>query len=583
MPAGLEGATYALAIVLIFWPGLVRARYEIIGAGDDARYYTWLGWRMGRLIAHGILVPLRVPDVIAPFGFDLRLIDGYLPSYVSALFNLVVGPILAYNLTFLTGAVLNVACARSLARRLSPLRPVYVIAAIAFLGAPPIALNVQLGLLPLFWAFTAPLLVGDAIDVVRGVHEVRPVRLTCILTVAYLCSVYFLVFGGLAYGIIVGVAALRRRSWRIPITAAAALACALVLLLPFVVLRLRFDRAEARRGADTVLLSDSRIFSADALSIVAQPTRSTFLFPRPSVIDRSILRLPDPRCALEGTIFPGWLLLAGFTIFLLSRDACRLPLTAAAVTMWVLSLGPSLKVGGKFLWTHSGEPVSWLPYRLLLAVPALGALRVPIRTGSVFTTVLVAGAAIALHRIGASRTRWAPGLALGSAALLATNLLIPLATTTMGTTAASEGGMREIARLAEPGDTVLRVPSDCDPSFASYQILHHTPVVGCTGSLAANPWSKLVAYAQSEALMKLRCDLHKYGLILTSGHTGAPFGPADLDALRAQFGVRFVIVDHALLGACPAVSATLPVIERYRSLGWDGRFDVLDLSTSVGG
>ena len=100
---------------------MLHARTQILGAGDDARYYTWLGWRMGRLIAHGHIVPFHVGDVIHPFGLDLRLLDGYLPSYVSGLFNLVVGPVLAFNLTFVVGAILNVLAARSLARRLTPL------------------------------------------------------------------------------------------------------------------------------------------------------------------------------------------------------------------------------------------------------------------------------------------------------------------------------------------------------------------------------------------------------------------------------------------------------------------------------
>ena len=82
---------------------LLHARTQILGAGDDARYYTWLGWRIGQLIAHGHVVPFHVGDVIPPFGLDLRLLDGYLPSYVSGLFNLVVGPVLAFNLTFVTG------------------------------------------------------------------------------------------------------------------------------------------------------------------------------------------------------------------------------------------------------------------------------------------------------------------------------------------------------------------------------------------------------------------------------------------------------------------------------------------------
>ncbi len=110
MPAGAlaEVATYVVAIGLVLWPALIHGRDEMLGGGEDGRYYTWLGWRVGRLIAHGHLVPVRITDVITPFGLDLRLLDGYLPSYVAGLFNLVTGPTLAYNLTFLTGAVLNV-------------------------------------------------------------------------------------------------------------------------------------------------------------------------------------------------------------------------------------------------------------------------------------------------------------------------------------------------------------------------------------------------------------------------------------------------------------------------------------------
>src|SRR5207237_1044525 len=83
-----------------------------------------------------------------PFGLDLRLLDGYLPSYVAGLFNLVAGPMLAYNLTFVTGAVLNVVCARALARRLSSSRLVHAVTALAFLTAPPLVPCVQSGPLP---------------------------------------------------------------------------------------------------------------------------------------------------------------------------------------------------------------------------------------------------------------------------------------------------------------------------------------------------------------------------------------------------------------------------------------------------
>ena len=67
---------------------------------------------------------------------------------------------------------------------------------------------------PIKMSFTAPLLIADALDVAVGAREVRPIRLAALLALAYLCSVYFLVFGGLAYALIVGIAALRRRDLR---------------------------------------------------------------------------------------------------------------------------------------------------------------------------------------------------------------------------------------------------------------------------------------------------------------------------------------------------------------------------------
>jgi hypothetical protein len=176
---------------------------------------------------------------------------------------------------------------------------------------------------------------------------------------------------------------------------------------------------------------------------------------------------------------------------------------------------------------------------------------------------------------------------IGSTAgvLLATNLLVPLPTTTFGTTAAGADALREIAHLARPGDTVLNVPADCDPSFVSLQIFHHSPVVGCAGSFAANPWSKLRAYTRSAALTKLRCDQTAYGRLPTTTPLSgtAPFEAGDVTALRADLGVRFVVIDRAKLRAgCATVNAALPVLREHRSLGGDARFEVIDLDQPAG-
>jgi hypothetical protein len=566
---------------------VLHARTQILGTGDDARYYTWLGWRMGRLIAHGHVVPFHVGDVIHPFGLDLRLLDGYLPSYVSGLFNLVAGPVLAFNLTVVVGAILNLLAARSLARRLTTSRVVWTLAAVAFLTAPPVALNVQLGLLPLFWAFTAPLLVADALDVATNGRGVRPLRLAMLLALAYLCSVYFLVFGGLAYALIVGITALRQRDWQFVKAMGAGALIASFVLLPFIVPRIRFDHNESARGVDTELLADSNFFSADAVSVIAQPTRSTFLLPRPTFVEQSIVRLPDVRYGIEATLFPGLLLLAGFVVYLVKPERRRLPIWVAAGVLFVFGLGPSLKVAGHFVWKHGGSPVSWLPYRLLLAIPGLGALRAPVRVEYVLVALLVAATAVALQRLFTAAPSRAWIVAAGAGVLLASNLLVPLPTTTFGTTASSARALREIARLAGPGDTVSSVPADCDPAFVSLQVFHHAPVVGCAGSFAANPWSKLRVYTGSDALTKLRCDRAAYGRLTTPGSEtrarAAPFGPADIAALRREFGVRFVVIDHSKLGAaCPSVQASLPALRAHAVLGRDARYEVIDLAQPAG-
>jgi hypothetical protein len=381
----------------------------------------------------------------------------------------------------------------------------------------------------------------------------------------------------------VAVAALRTRDRRIPLAAIGAAAVAFVLLLPLIVPRIRLDRAEKQRGATTQLLADSTLYSADALQLVAQPSRSTIRFPRPAAVDRALSRLPDPRRALEATLFPGLILLLGFALFLTRPSQLRLPLAVTAAVVWVFALGPSLKVGGRFLWKNAHGPVSWLPFRVLLSVPGLGALRAPARAGYVLVGLLTAGAAVAAHRILSTSRRGEILLGTGCAALLVTNLLIPLPTVTTNTTPASEHAFGEVARLARPGDTVLNVPSDCDPALASYQMFYRTAVVGCAGSFAANPWrTKLLAYTRSTAFTKLRCDRKLYGRITTTDRPMSPFGPDDVTQLRAEFRVRFLVVDRSLVGqfGCASVNDAYSFLQRYRSLGGDGRFEVLDLSAA---
>ena len=62
------------------------------------------------------------------------------------------------------------------------------------------------------------------------------------------------------------------------------------------------------------------------------------------------------------TIFPGLLPIVGFVAFLARRQPLRLPLAAAAAVAWVLCLGPSLKIGGTFVWRRPWMTLSATTY-----------------------------------------------------------------------------------------------------------------------------------------------------------------------------------------------------------------------------
>ncbi len=116
------------------------------------------------------------------------------------------------------------------------------------------------------------------------------------------------------------------------------------------------------------------------------------------------MRLPDPTHSLEATLFPGLLLLAGFVVFLVGRDRRRLPLASAALLTWILTLGPSLKVGGSFVVGARGRTGRHgCRTACCSRFPGFGVLRGPLRAGEVLVVLLTAGTAIALHRVLASR------------------------------------------------------------------------------------------------------------------------------------------------------------------------------------
>lgn len=570
-----EWALYLGAGLSLLWPVTLQPTTSFVGAGD-AEHYVWQGWRLAGLIRTGEILSMRVPDVVWPYGGDLRLIDGVLPALVSGLWNLVAPAPLAYNLSLLAAALLNMWAGRRLARAITSERPAWVLTALAFGTAPPVTIRF-FGHMHLAFAFAAPLIVAEAVRVVRGGLPVRPVRLGLLLFLAYLCSIYYLLFGALAYGVIVVVG--RRPAVRDLLRAAAGGALLLVLMLPFLVPRLQLERAERAAGRDPVLLGDAFAFTPDSLSVAVQPPDATVELPGARLRERF-----SPN-VVENTLFPGLLPLLAIGGLLLVRTRLRRPLLAAAGALWLLALGPSLRFDGSWVLDRAdGSPVSWLPYRALLALPGLGSLRTPSRAGFTLAAVLTAGLVVCLGWLFGHVRRPGRRAALFAAAAL---MIVPnhklVNAGSLEVTPQVERALVEISHRALPGESLLRIPADCvEPEHQTIklQILHRAPVVGCQHTHSAIPWfSSLDLYARSAELAAVRC-LQSY-----IGFRPAPFGEErfevqDLEGLHRDLGVRFILVDKRMLyrPECEAVQAAVPVLRgAFRPLAEDDLWILFDV------
>jgi hypothetical protein len=559
----------------MLWP-LTFALGSHIAGWRDAQYYTWASWKAGELIASGDLA-LRLRDIVWPYGIDLRLIDGHLPTLIGGLWNLVAGPELAQNLTLLSGTGLNLWAGRRLGKAFSGDRAVWVLTAIAFATAPAIAARLEVHL-PMYFAFPVALLVEEAVRVARGDHAIRPLRLGVILFVAFLCGIYFLIFGSIAFALLVLLAASPRGLPRILLRAAMGIAVVVVLMSPFLAARLAIDRAESVDGRSLVPLENTLRAEADGLSILSQPSSATVDLP-------GMARLREHFRPLihESTIFPGFLLLGGIAACLFLRSPLRWPLLFTSLIVWLLALGTSPKLDGRFL-VQTGDPaqpVVFLPYTALVHVPGLAGLRSPNRAGFTLAAILVAATAqglawlFATHR-GRLRHAAFAGIA---GALLLPNLLIPIHVLDVASPSLRRA-LLAVANRVEPGDSMLEVPGDCPGQTHDvvYQILHRTPLIGCQTSTQVIPWrSDLELYGSSAAFAALRCDPGSIGRKPTPFTRAERFEPADAAALREEMGVRFYLIDLRAAARCERVAEAARILRSsFEVLGRDDRWVVVD-------
>jgi hypothetical protein len=363
----LAGALLTVALV----PHFVRPLGGVDRPGGDALLMIWNLWHANEALSHG-RNPLRTALVYHPVGAGLAR-HTYSPGLapVAVLAETiwrgdVHHSIYAYRLSIGLCFSLAFSCAYLLFRRLGLDRLVALVPALLYAFSPFVRWNVA-HLQHLSAAFLAPL---AALLALRAWEEPRASRLAA-LGVLLGAGVYFgelIVFIGMALGLTVLTALLwpstraharQRLRTASPAAAIAGVAALLVTIAPFAAQWMS-------EGGRPPRYEQSVYGSANAAGFVVPDPVMTPLY-------RGLLGDDRPRQRGVG----GYALFLGFPLLLLAPlglvarpRGWAVVAGLVTVTLFVISLGPELKVGG----VNTGWP---LPYRMLMELPPLNMGRTP--------------------------------------------------------------------------------------------------------------------------------------------------------------------------------------------------------------
>ncbi len=589
--AGTVVAISGVMTALIHRDVLGRFSTRTIGTSGDREWYVFLSWKIGNALADGSS-PFQLTGIVAPHGYSVLVGDGFFPPMVGGLLNLVMGPIAAYNLLLMLGTFLAIVAGVVLARRITAIRWIQLVTAVAIASAPVAYVRYE-GHLSLCFAFPITLAVAEAVDIARG-RPLRIARVSAWLLLAFGSSIYFLLIAGGVTAVAVVVRWFQSKDDRrqLVLRAGAALAITLAVIAPFIVERMRFTNAELDAGSnfDSTFATDGAAYNADVLSI-ALPTYPTAVeLPGTERFQRNIVAPSG-----EGNYsFPGLLLVVlGIGGLVAGRRRERIPIAIAAIGLWVMTLGPVLDVYGSatVIDPVTQGRIQWMPFKLLGQLPLMSGLRAPGRLSLGLPPMLGVGLAMALDRsVVLRRSRPAvssrPGVALALAgAVLVLN--VPSFTTTRPTveTTAGEAMLRSLAERPGRAGRVAPVPS-CEGNLvgtdSSLQIWHGLEQVGCQGPYLALPFaSEMADYRSSPDLAALRCQPNVLGYVQTAFPNDFDDISNDLAGLRDGLGVRYLVIDKQYLPQCPRVAEVVASLRSaYTVLPGDERWEAIDLDES---
>jgi hypothetical protein len=541
--AALATFAYAALTALFTWPLPYFFTTHHVGAsGGDARIYLWNLWWVRKALVDLHTSPLQTDWIFYPVGIGLALHTlALLHGVVFVPLSALVGDVAAANLIVCATFVASALAAYALCRRLGARPEGAFLAGMAF-GFCPYRLARLAGHYDLLSTEWIPIYALVLVILM----EAGPTRVGLVLlagAVAAACGytslsyLVFLVFLSVLYAVW-AVVTRRLRATTVAWRGALVAATAAVLLLPLAIAAGR-DLATWRY----LPYPGAGRYVADLAAYVRPGPAQTVLGPR--------LGRAFDRDLTDTTVFPGYLLLAAGLAAALDRRARR------GLGFWILlggsafllSLGPSLRVGGRDL----GLP---LPFALLQYVPMLQHLRAPSR----FSILVVLALAVLLAAgwtawLGRVRRGWLRHLLTVAAAALMTieYLAVPVPVFQAGAPALFD----RVA--AEPGDfTVVEVPGiDQAPGRIMYdQTVHGKRIF--IGTAARVPVEK-TSYYFGLPLVRPLVDLRKGRLeldgdLLAREQEAAP-------RVARFLALRYVVVEHAFAdrGVVAFLEHVLPV------------------------
>ena len=391
-PRWADAAVVVFYLALAFWvtSGLWRhiGALALVNGGSDVHFFEWALLHATRIFTHGEN-PFFTPQLNAPNGVNLMANTGLLGLTVPLVpVTLLFGPAVAFTV-MLTGGLTATAWAwyHVLSRHLVGYWPAGAVGGL-FAGFAPGMVNQVNGHPDLTSQFLIPFIVWRAITLRRPRDGVV---LGLLVTWQAFLNEELLLEAGLAIAIFVLVYALFRpaqvRARVRPFLAGlwpALLTAGVLLAYP---LRFQFFGPQSYRGLPALVLgygTDVRAFAAFAQSSLVRHGASHSSYGGP----------PE-----ENTFFGAPLLIAaGLIVVWLWREVAVRALTVVALVFAVLSLGRTVKVGGRTVFQHG--PMSLLDHLQLFDSV------VPTRFGLALIPVIAILLAFSVHAAATASHAW---------------------------------------------------------------------------------------------------------------------------------------------------------------------------------